>query len=270
MTNRSYVAALLLAACQHAATPAASAASAASSAAPGTSSSPGAPDHGVVALISASAEWKILLAQFPGEALHDTPFGQWFTHRLGAEAVVWFHGGYGKVSAAGSTQYAIDHWHPRLVVNLGTCGGFGGDRKVGDIVLASETYIYDVIELMGDPDEAIEDFHTRLDTALWPARLASRVVIGPLVSADRDIDPAAPPALHAKYHASVADWESGAIAWVAAHNHTPVIILRGVTDLVDAGGDPTYHAVEVWERASIAVMASLVSLLGEALPDLAR
>jgi adenosylhomocysteine nucleosidase len=260
MTHRSYVAALVLAACQHAAAPA-------TSSAPGA---PGAPGHGVVALISASTEWKILLAQIPGEALHDTPFGQWFTHRIGSEAVVFFHGGYGKVSAAGSTQYAIDHWHPRLVVNLGTCGGFGGDRKVGDIVLASETYIYDVIELMGDPDEAIEDFHTRLDTALWPARLASRVVIGPLVSADRDIDPAAPPVLHAKYHASVADWESGAIAWVAAHNHTPVIILRGVTDLVDAGGDPTYHAVEVWERASIAAMASLVSLLGEALPDLAR
>jgi len=258
MLHRSHLAALALAACHQAAAPAA----------PATSATSG--GGVVVAMISASAEWKVILAQIPGEALHDTPFGQWFTHRLGAEDVVFFHGGYGKVSAAGSTQYAIDHWHPRLVVNLGTCGGFGGERKVGDIVLASETYIYDVIELMGDPDEAIEDFHTRLDTSRWPAKLAGRVVIGPLVSADRDIDPAAPPALRAKYHATVADWESGAIAWVAAHNHTPVMILRGVTDLVDAAGDdPTYNAVEVWQRASIAVMASLVSLLGEALPDLA-
>lgn len=260
MTSRPYLAALALAACHHAAP-----------AVPNAPNAPASPGHSVVALISANAEWKIVLEQIPGEALHDTPFGQWFMHRLGSEDVVFFHGGYGKVSAAGSTQYAIDRWHPRLVVNLGTCGGFGGERKVGDIVLASETYIYDVIELMGDPDEAIEDFHTRLDPAVWPARLASRVVIGPLVSADRDIDPAAPPALRAKYHASVADWESGAIAWVAARNHTPLIILRGVTDLVDdAGGDPTYHAVEVWQRASIAVMASLVSLLGEALPDLAK
>jgi len=240
---------------------------------PRTSTAPAAPpEHArVVALISATAEWKILVAQFPGDALHDTPFGQWLTHRLGAEDVVFFHGGYGKVSAAGSTQYAIDRWHPALVVNLGTCGGFGGERKVGDLVLASDTIIYDIVELMGSADEAIEDFHTRLDTALWPARLASRVVIGTIVSADRDLDPAAPPMLHAKYHATVGDWESGAIAWVAAHNHTPVIILRGVTDVVDAaGGDPTYNAVEVWQRASIAVMASLVSLLGEALPDLAK
>ena len=164
-----------------------------------------------------------------------------------------------------------DRWHPAVLVNLGTCGGFGGERKVGDIVLARETYIYDIVELMGSADEAIEDFHTRLDPSLWPARLASKVVVGPMVSADRDLDPAAPAALAAKYHASVGDWESGAIAWVAAHNHTPVIILRGVTDLVDAaGGDPTYHAAGAWERASIAVMASLVSLLGEAMPDLVR
>lgn len=247
------IAALALAACGHPAAPVA----------------PIPPAPRVVVLISANAEWKIVLAQLPGEALHETPFGPWFTHRIGSEDVVFFHGGYGKVSAAGSTQYAIDHWHPGLLVNLGTCGGFGGERRVGDIVLASETYLYDVIELMGDPDEAIEDFHTRLDTGRWPAKLAHRVVIGPIVSADRDIDPAAPAALHAKYHASVGDWESGAIAWVAAHNHTPVIILRGVTDLVDAaGGDPTYHAAGAWERASIAVMASLVSLLGEAMPDL--
>jgi len=225
----------------------------------------------VVALISASAEWKILVAQLPGEAKHETPFGEWFVHRLGSEEVVFFHGGYGKVSAAGSTQHAIERWHPQLLVNLGTCGGFGGERKVGDIVLASETYIYDIVELMGDPEEAIEDFHTRLDPTLWPARLASRVTIGPIVSADRDLDPGAVATLHAKYHASAGDWESGAIAWVAAHNHTRVIILRGVTDLVDAvAGDPTYHAASAWERASVAVMASLISLLREAMSDLSK
>jgi adenosylhomocysteine nucleosidase len=233
--------------------------------------SPAAPGARVVALISASAEWKILVAQLPGEALHDTPFGAWFVHRLGGEDVVFFHGGYGKVSAAGSTQYAIDRWHPRLLVNLGTCGGFAGERKVGDLVLASETFIYDIVELMGDPAEAIEDFHTRLDPKLWPARLANRVVVAPLVSADRDLDPAAVAGLHARFHAGAGDWESGAIAWTASHNHTPVIILRGVTDVIDhAGADPTYGGVEVWQRQSIAVMATLVSLLGEAMPELVR
>jgi adenosylhomocysteine nucleosidase len=225
----------------------------------------------VVAMISANAEWKIVRDQIR-EAVHaDTPFGEWFTHRMGGEDVVFFHGGYGKVAAAGSTQYAIDRWHPAVLVNLGTCGGFGGERKVGDIVLASATTIYDIVELMGDADTAIADFRTELDPTLWPSRLAGRVVVGPLVSADRDLDPAAVAGLAARFHAGAGDWESGAIAWVAAHNHARVVILRGVTDLVDAvKGDPTYNAPGAWERASIAVMASLIALLGEALPDLAR
>src|SRR5262245_11901904 len=233
-------------------------------------SPPAAAGSRVVVLISANTEWKIVRAQITDEPVHDTPFGQWFRHRLGAEDVVFFHGGYGKVAAAGSTQYAIDRWHPTLLVNLGTCGGFGGERKVGDIVLASETIIYDIVERMGDADEAIEDFHTRL-AAAWPDRLAGRVVRAPLISADGDLDPAAVAGLAVKYHASVGDWESGAIAWVASHNRTPVIILRGVTDVIDAAGnEPTYNAPGAWERASVAVMTSLVALLGDALPELVK
>jgi adenosylhomocysteine nucleosidase len=220
----------------------------------------------VVALISATAEWKIVREQLPEAEVHDTPFGPWLVHRLAGEDVVFFHGGYGKVAAAGSTQYAIDRWRPALLVNLGTCGGFGAARKVGDVVLASATIVYDVIERMGNADEAIADFTTRLDPARWPAALADRVVIAPLVSADQDLDPARVAELAAKYGASAGDWESGAIAYVAAHNHTPVVILRGVTDVIDAAGhDPTYDAIEVWQRESRAAMARLIALLGDAL-----
>jgi len=224
----------------------------------------------VVAIISANVEWKIVTAQLH-DPVHDSPYGQWLSHRLGSEDVIFFHGGYGKVAAAGSAQYAIDHWRPRLLVNLGTCGGFGGERKVGDIVLASSTTIYDIVELMGDPEEPIADFRTQLDTSIWPATLAARVVIGPIVSADRDLDPAAVAQLHARFHASVGDWESGAIAYVGSHNRVPTLILRGVSDLVDApGGDPTYNAVDAWQRASVSIMASLIALLGDALPSLPR
>src|SRR5262249_23685468 len=198
-------------------------------------SSPGAPGPRVVAMISASTEWKVLRAQLPEAPQRDTPFGEWLIHRLGGPGGRFFHGGlrqgpaarpapvaHRPPAAAGSPQYAIDRWHPALLVNLGTCGGFGGERKVGDVVLASETTIYDIVELMGNPDEAIADFRTRLDTSAWPARLAGRVVVGPIVSADRDLDPAAVAGLAAKYHPGAGGRESGAVAWVAAHNPTPV------------------------------------------------
>lgn len=128
--------------------------------------------------------------------------------------------------------------------------------------------IYDLIEQMGDPDAGITDYRTRLDTSRWPARLRGRVVVGPIVSADRDLIPAELAELAGKYHASVGDWESGAIAWVATRDRVPVVILRGVTDLVDAQGDATYGDLHAWERESAVVMAALYDLLADALPDL--
>jgi len=76
---------------------------------------------------------------------------------------VFLHGGWGKIAAAASAQYAIDRWHPALLVNLGTCGGFAGRVEVGDVVLVERTVVYDIIERMGDPREAIADYATTLD-----------------------------------------------------------------------------------------------------------
>jgi adenosylhomocysteine nucleosidase len=218
----------------------------------------------VIAMISANAEWKALP---PPADVHESPYGAWFVRSVAGTDVVFFHGGWGKVAAAGSTQYAIDRWHPQLVVNLGTCGGFAG-AAVGDVVLATETVIYDIIEQMGDPDEAIAEYRTKLDVSRWPARLADRVKRGPIVSADRDLVPAELDKLGAKYHASAGDWESGAIAWVASKSKTRVVILRGVTDVVGAGGDVTYGNEAAWERATQGMMAKLVTLATDALPDL--
>lgn len=221
----------------------------------------------VVVVISANAEWKAL--KLDDKHVSDTPHGEWLTHKFGDRDVIFFHGGYGKVAAAASTQYAIERWHPRLIVNLGTCGGFGGERRVGDIVLVSRTVIYDIVEQMGDAEETIRDYASDIDTARWPARLRDKVIVGPIASGDRDLIPADLPALGAKYHASVGDWESGAIAWTARKNKTPVLILRAVTDIVDAqGNDPTYGDHDAWAKQSVIAMAALVELFGSALPDL--
>jgi adenosylhomocysteine nucleosidase len=219
-------------------------------------------------MISANAEWKVVVEQSPSATVHATPYGDWLERTLGSEHVIFFHGGYGKVNAAGSTQYAIDRWHPALVVNLGTCGAFGHGLHVGDVVLASTTTIYDIYEAMGDADEAIADFRTKLDVTRWPARLASRVRIEPLISADRDLIPAEIAKLRAKYDAGAGDWESGAIAYVAAKNHTRVVILRGVTDVLDETQSPTTGNLALWQAQTAKIMIALLALAADALPDL--
>ncbi|MEI9885769.1 MAG: 5'-methylthioadenosine/S-adenosylhomocysteine nucleosidase [Rhizomicrobium sp.] len=194
----------------------------------------------IAVLVSAGAEWRAVRGQLPDGEVRTSPYGEWLTHRFpdapDADEVVFLHGGCGKVAAAGSTQYAIDRFAPRLLLNLGTCGGFG-DTRVGDVLLASETVIYDIVEQMGDPDQAIADYTTKLDVTLWPAGLRDRVRVERLLSADRDIVLADLPRLRDHFRGVAADWESGAIAWVGARNQIPTLILRGVTDVMSEHGN---------------------------------
>ena len=68
--------------------------------------------------------------------------------------------------------------------------------------------------------------------------------------------------LAARFEAVAGDWESGAIAWVAARYGTRCLILRGVTDLVsDVGGDAYEGNLHVWIEATRGVMRSLVEQL---------
>ena len=61
--------------------------------------------------------------------------------------------------------------------------------------------------------------------------------------------------LNRKYHASAADWESGAIAWVAQQNKLPSLILRGVTDLVDSESGEAYGNYTFFEEQCKGIMA---------------
>ena len=124
--------------------------------------------------------------------------------------------------------------------------------------------VYDIVEAMGDPDEAIGFFATDLDTGLWPQSLAGEVVPDLLVSADRALVVREIPGLIDKYHGRAGDWESGAIAWTARRNGTPVIILRGVSDVVEASGSPTYGSMEAFEKGTRIVMARLLALFARA------
>ncbi len=73
----------------------------------------------VCVLISAGAEWRSLLPHYPGVELVMTPYGESFQFSLIGQDVRFLHGGWGKVAAAGSTQFVIDRWKPDRIINLG-------------------------------------------------------------------------------------------------------------------------------------------------------
>jgi len=217
----------------------------------------------VVVLISANAEWRVVKELLPDVSLFQTPFGEAFEIELNGCRVPFVHGGWGKISAAASTQWALMKWQPGLVVNLGTCGGFRGLAEVGDIMLVNETLVYDIYEAMVDPVEALEHYSTHLDLSWLPLPYPQPVKEIRLVSADRDIIPDDIPMLKERFSAVAGDWESGAIAWTAQRSGARCLILRGVTDLVGDDGGEVYGKLEMYHDRTRGVMKSLLASLGD-------
>ena len=213
-------------------------------------------------LVSSNTEWKALKAILTDVDLQQTPFGEMFNHLVGARDVLFFHGGWGKVSAAATSQYVIDHYQPGLLVNLATAGGFRGHAAVGEVVCVTEALIYDIIEQMSDPQEAIDFYRSELDLTWLDRAWLPGVSFDRIVSADRDILAEEVPTLHERFGARVGDWESAPIAWVAGRNKQRLLILRGVTDLVGLGGGEVYDNMPHYEERTVMVMEKLLGLLG--------
>lgn len=230
----------------------------------------------IVIIISANAEWRVVKELYPDLALQQSPFGEYADLRLStlrepqgnALDLQLFHGGWGKISAAATAQYVIDHFQPDLLVNLGTCGGFAGRIQTGTVILVERTLVYDILEQMGDGAEAIEHYATEIDLSWLNDRRPktvdrdsmhrlSSIVHGLMVSADRDIVVEDIPMLIEKYGAVAADWESGAIAWVARKNGTRLLILRAVSDLVGGEGGEAYGNLDLFHERTKTVMKDL-------------
>lgn len=214
-----------------------------------------------VVIVSADGEWGAVKTLMPEALIKETRFGESFETAVDGCHVTFFHGGWGRVSASAATQFVIDHMQPELIVNLGTCGGFRGRIEQGAIILVERTVIYDIVEQMTDPDAAIDHYSAKLDLSWLPQMAPSPVTRGLMLSGDRDIRAEDIPALIRKYDAVAADWESGSIAWVAAKNQKPLLILRGVSDLVDKDGGEVYGDYELFLARSSEIMRRLIDAL---------
>lgn len=217
--------------------------------------------NAIVVLVSADIEWRVIKEIFPDEEMKESPLGEWFLFSSSSHnSVIFFHGGWGKISAAATTQYVIDRWQPDLIVNLGTCGGIAGQTEKGEIILVERTVVYDIIEQMGDFDEHIAHYSTDLDLSWLDNEFSDSVRRSLMVSGDRDLLVEDLPDLKSKFGSVAGDWESGAIAWVARRNGLRCLILRAVTDVVGAEGSPAYGNLDYFMQGTREVMKSLVDL----------
>ena len=215
----------------------------------------------VVVLISAIAEWVAVKPLFPDAKIRTFPFGECFDILLQDEHISFFHSGWGKIASAGSMQYVINKYSPDLIVNLGTCGGFEGAVEQGEIILVEKTYVYDIVELMGDLD-VVSYYASSLDLSWLSEPHPYPVRRGLIASADSDLPPAKIPFLRS-LGAIAADWESAALAWVAQRNQARLLILRGVSDIVSEEGGEAYDNIEMFNERARGIMQQLIEQLPE-------
>ncbi|HZW02568.1 MAG TPA: 5'-methylthioadenosine/S-adenosylhomocysteine nucleosidase [Anaerolineaceae bacterium] len=216
----------------------------------------------VVVLVSANQEWKVVTRYYRPESTEQTPFGECFRRQVGGCEVMFVHGGWGKISAAASTQYAIDRWKPALLVNLGTCGGLAGQIERDTVLLVNETLVYDIYERMGDAEAARAFYSVKNDLSWLREPLPQPVLRARLLSADQDINPDEIGAMKARYQGVAADWETGAIVWVASANGVRCLVLRAVSDLVgEDGGEAYVGDLAVFENAAGRVLTPMLDAL---------
>jgi adenosylhomocysteine nucleosidase len=216
----------------------------------------------VVVTVSANAEWQPVVEYYQPDSIEKTPYGEFFQTIIKHQPVVFIHGGWGKISAAATTQFLIEKWNPDLIINPGTCGGFVGSIQRGQILLPEKIVVYDIFEQMGNAAAAIDFYSTDLNYDWLKHPFPLQIERGVLVSADRDLIPGEMPALIQNYQARAADWESGAIAWVAVKKHKRhCLILRGVSDLVSEHGSEAYENKYFFQKSAERIMQTLCDSL---------
>ncbi|MFX0199651.1 MAG: 5'-methylthioadenosine/S-adenosylhomocysteine nucleosidase [Candidatus Hodarchaeota archaeon] len=188
----------------------------------------------LVIQICADPEWTSTkqILKIQGDKLHRQPFGEYFEHPIGVYESTFYQSGPTKTRASGACQYAIDTWHPDAVINLGTCGGVSNNIRKLDIIMATKTVQYDVIQRFGKPSLRFKkDLKINLDTS-WidSTNVSEKLYTGKVASADQDLNEECRKVLQKK-SVLAADWESASIAKVCELNKVKCLILRGVTDI---------------------------------------
>jgi adenosylhomocysteine nucleosidase len=199
------------------------------------------------------------------DKLHRQPFGDYFEHQIGRQDSIYYQSGATKTRGAAACQFAIDTWHPDAIVNLGTCGGVSKKVIKLDIILAKNTFQYDVIQRFGNPSGRFKkDLETTLDMS-WInlTRVPTKIHIGTIASADQDLDDENRVFLQGK-KVLAADWESASIAKICELNKIKCLILRGVSDIPEKSRKLKEDIQERdYEKNTRNIMKDLFSIIGQ-------
>jgi adenosylhomocysteine nucleosidase len=177
--------------------------------------------------------------------------------------------GAGKTLVASGTQLLNDLYQPRLIVAYGCAGAIHPERKIGDIVLATEAIEHDVdthevgeVQRSGVEPDRVQNLLVALQEN---KTLSSPVCSGPVVSGDGDIRSRdQKQRLWTDFKAQTVDWESASVARVADLCGVPWLSIRVISDLAeeDMAKEYSENVVRVLRELAPAFLEALAETGG--------
>jgi len=194
----------------------------------------------------------------------DTEEGRTALHGfLDERLVTILKSGVGKARAAAGTQYLIDRYHPRYIINFGTAGAIDDALRVKDVIVSTRAVMYDTD--FNDPDKITFEAAPELVDL---GRDLPGIHIGTICTADRVVSSyRTRKHLACKYQGLCADWEGAATLDVCNFNGIPGIILRVISD--NAGAFSRLEFL-FYHKAAIASGAAALAQFIRRIPSTCR
>lgn len=165
------------------------------------------------------------------------------TGNIGKYKIVLSKSGIGKVASATTTQFIIDKYKPKYIINIGIAGGLSPDLNAGTTIIAEKMIQHDFdITAFGctkgymntgiEPDKPTIYYSDKTLINKFTKKYKS-LKTGTIASGDIFItDIKLKHNIRKEFNADAIDMESASIAQTAKRNHTPFIILRSISDEV--------------------------------------
>lgn len=137
----------------------------------------------------------------------------------------------GSQPATLSTYLGIKEFHPDLIMNIGTAGGFSRKHaNVGDVYISNKISFYD--RRLHSPDYKLYGKGNYSSPNTQNMAKTLKFKTGTICSGDSFEDDQTDLKVLAEQKCSVKEMEAAGVAWVAMLTKTPMFALKGITDQV--------------------------------------
>jgi adenosylhomocysteine nucleosidase len=187
--------------------------------------------------------------------------------KLMNQSVVVMATGVGKVRAASSVQYLIDHYPVDRIVFCGVAGAVNPELAQGDIVVGQKTVQHDFdaggkglfTEMKTPYFDANPDLVALAVKSIQALGDEKRFRVGTILSGDQTIISSDKKKwLWETFRGDCVEMEGAAVAMVSYRNRVPFVIIRAITDLADENAREDFRqAISTQARRSARVVLGM-------------